>query len=120
LPTLFGPSACRGCDHIAAIDNVTRKLNADRQAPDQHWLMFALGHSTIVVPGVGWHSGHGNGFGRGIGGVEGNWRPDRDDCFHTVLFAIATMNLFVLAIDSAGRFSVYAGESLAQKTRSTG
>lgn len=36
-------------DHIAAIDNVTRKLMQDRQRPVSVGFFFALGHSTIVV-----------------------------------------------------------------------
>lgn len=36
-------------DHIAAIDNVTRKLLDDGQTPVSVGLWFALGHSTIVV-----------------------------------------------------------------------
>ena len=36
-------------DHIAAIDNVTRKLMADGQTPVATGFWFALGHSTVVV-----------------------------------------------------------------------
>jgi high-affinity nickel-transport protein len=36
-------------DHIAAIDNTTRKLMADGQRPISVGFWFALGHSTIVV-----------------------------------------------------------------------
>lgn len=36
-------------DHIAAIDNVTRKLMANGQKPLAAGLFFALGHSTVVV-----------------------------------------------------------------------
>ena len=36
-------------DHIAAIDNVTRKLLQDRQRPVAVGFFFALGHSTIVT-----------------------------------------------------------------------
>ena len=35
-------------DHIAAIDNVTRKLMADGQRPLSVGFFFALGHSTVV------------------------------------------------------------------------
>jgi high-affinity nickel-transport protein len=38
-------------DHIAAIDNVTRKLMQDGKKPVAVGLMFSLGHSTIVVAG---------------------------------------------------------------------
>lgn len=36
-------------DHIAAIDNVTRKLRQDGQRTIMTGLFFALGHSTIVI-----------------------------------------------------------------------
>lgn len=36
-------------DHIAAVDNVTRKLMQDGQRPVAVGFFFALGHSTVVV-----------------------------------------------------------------------
>src|SRR4051812_27008448 len=36
-------------DHIAAIDNVTRKLMQEGQRPFACGLFFSLGHSTVVV-----------------------------------------------------------------------
>ena len=36
-------------DHIAAIDNVTRKLMQEGERPAAVGLFFSLGHSTIVV-----------------------------------------------------------------------
>ena len=36
-------------DHIAAIDNVTRKLMQDRRRPVAVGFFFALGHSTVVI-----------------------------------------------------------------------
>lgn len=36
-------------DHIAAIDNVTRKLMQDGQRPVSVGFFFAIGHSTIVI-----------------------------------------------------------------------
>src|SRR6202046_2810571 len=41
-------------DHIAAVDNTTRKLVGDGQRPLSVGFFFSLGHSTIVVAiGVG-------------------------------------------------------------------
>jgi high-affinity nickel-transport protein len=40
-------------DHIAAIDNVTRKLMQEGQKPVSVGLWFALGHSTIVIVAAG-------------------------------------------------------------------
>ncbi|MGH9487411.1 MAG: HoxN/HupN/NixA family nickel/cobalt transporter [Terriglobales bacterium] len=39
-------------DHIAAIDNVTRKLMQERQRPVTVGLWFSLGHSTVVFIGA--------------------------------------------------------------------
>ena len=45
----FGLRHAFDADHIAAIDNVTRKLMQDGQRPLGVGLFFSLGHSTIVV-----------------------------------------------------------------------
>jgi high-affinity nickel-transport protein len=45
----FGLRHAVDADHIAAIDNVTRKLMADGQRPLGVGLFFSLGHSTVVV-----------------------------------------------------------------------
>jgi high-affinity nickel-transport protein len=45
----FGLRHAVDADHIAAIDNSTRKLMQDGQRPVAVGLFFSLGHSTIVV-----------------------------------------------------------------------
>lgn len=45
----FGLRHAFDADHIAAIDNVTRKLMQDGKKPVGVGLFFSLGHSTIVV-----------------------------------------------------------------------
>src|SRR5262252_4603022 len=45
----FGLRHAFDADHIAAIDNVTRKLIQDRKRPITVGLFFSLGHSTAVV-----------------------------------------------------------------------
>jgi high-affinity nickel-transport protein len=45
----FGLRHAVDADHIAAIDNVTRKLMQDGQRPVTVGFYFSLGHSTIVV-----------------------------------------------------------------------
>ncbi len=45
----FGLRHAFDADHIAAIDNVTRKLMQDGKRPIGVGLFFSLGHSTIVV-----------------------------------------------------------------------
>jgi high-affinity nickel-transport protein len=47
----FGLRHAVDADHIAAIDNVTRKLMQEGKRPVAVGLMFSLGHSTIVIVG---------------------------------------------------------------------
>jgi nickel/cobalt transporter (NiCoT) family protein len=49
LAYTFGLRHAVDADHIAAIDNVTRKLMQSGQRPVTVGFFFALGHSTIVV-----------------------------------------------------------------------
>jgi nickel/cobalt transporter (NiCoT) family protein len=83
-------------DHIAAIDNVTRKLMQDGKRPVAVGLMFSLGHSTIVVVGAAalaetaFVLRHRVDAVRNIGGVIGTLVSV------FFLFAIAIVNLIVL------------------------
>ncbi|WP_439894468.1 HoxN/HupN/NixA family nickel/cobalt transporter (plasmid) [Ralstonia sp. 25C] len=45
----FGMRHAVDADHIAAIDNVTRKLMQERRRPVSLGLFFSLGHSSVVV-----------------------------------------------------------------------
>ena len=45
----FGLRHAVDADHIAAIDNVTRKLMQDDKRPVSVGFFFALGHSTVVI-----------------------------------------------------------------------
>ena len=45
----FGLRHAVDADHIAAIDNVTRKLMQDGKRPVATGFFFALGHSTVVI-----------------------------------------------------------------------
>lgn len=49
LAYTFGLRHAVDADHISAIDNVTRKLLAERKTPVAVGFFFSLGHSTIVV-----------------------------------------------------------------------
>jgi nickel/cobalt transporter (NiCoT) family protein len=49
LAYMFGLRHAFDPDHIAAIDNVVRKLMQDGKSPYSAGLFFSLGHSTIVV-----------------------------------------------------------------------
>ena len=92
----FGLRHAVDADHIAAIDNVTRKLMQQGQRPVAVGLMFSLGHSTIVVLGslaiaaTALSLQHRLDAVRHIGGVVGT-------LVSTVfLFTIALVNVFVL------------------------
>ncbi len=49
LAWFFGARHAFDIDHIAAIDNVTRKLRQEGKRPVGVGFFFALGHSTIVI-----------------------------------------------------------------------
>src|ERR1039457_4981863 len=49
LAYMFGLRHAFDADHIAAIDNVVRKLMQDGMAPYSVGFFFSLGHSTIVI-----------------------------------------------------------------------
>ncbi len=93
----FGLRHAVDADHIAAIDNVTRKLVQAGKRPDSVGLFFSLGHSTVVILasllialGAGalstrwaWFKNSGGLIGTGVSVL--------------FLFAIAIVNMFVLA-----------------------
>jgi high-affinity nickel-transport protein len=92
----FGLRHAVDADHIAAIDNVTRKLMQEGKRPITVGLMFSLGHSTIVVlASVGIAAtamalqSRMDGF-KEIGGLIGTLVST------FFLFAIALMNLVIL------------------------
>jgi nickel/cobalt transporter (NiCoT) family protein len=92
----FGLRHAVDADHIAAIDNVTRKLMQEGKRPVAVGLMFSLGHSTIVVLGSIAIAGtalalqHRIAPAREIGSVIGTLVST------LFLFAIAIVNLIVL------------------------
>jgi len=92
----FGLRHAVDADHIAAIDNVTRKLMQEGKKPVGVGLMFSLGHSTVVVLGSAAIAGtalalqHRMDAARAIGGVVGTLVS------MLFLFAIALVNLLVL------------------------
>jgi high-affinity nickel-transport protein len=92
----FGLRHAVDADHIAAIDNVTRKLMQQGKRPVAVGLMFSLGHSTIVVVGsiaiaaTALALQHRIDTYRAIGGVIGTLVSS------FFLFAIAIVNLIVL------------------------
>ncbi len=92
----FGLRHAVDADHIAAIDNVTRKLMQEGKRPVAVGFMFSLGHSTVVVLGsaaiafTALSLQHHMDAVRHIGGVVGT-------VISTLfLFGIAIVNLVVL------------------------
>ena len=49
LAWVFGLRHAVDADHIAAIDNVVRKLMQQGEKPRTAGLFFSLGHSTVVI-----------------------------------------------------------------------
>ncbi|MGH9739277.1 MAG: HoxN/HupN/NixA family nickel/cobalt transporter [Candidatus Acidiferrales bacterium] len=92
----FGLRHAVDADHIAAIDNVTRKLMQEGKRPVAVGFMFSLGHSTVVLIGAVAIAGtalmlqHRMDAFRIIGGVIGALVSA------FFLFAIAIVNLVVL------------------------
>lgn len=106
----FGLRHAVDADHIAAIDNVTRKLMQAGRRPIAVGLMFSLGHSTIVVlASIGIAAtalamkSHMDAF-KDVGGVIGTLVST------FFLFAIALMNLFILRAVIAAFRRVRRGE----------
>lgn len=83
-------------DHLAAIDNVTRKLMQDGQRPLSVGLWFSLGHSTVVIMATAALAFAASAFHRQLAG----WRLIGGLAGAAVsalfLFAIAMANLFIL------------------------
>jgi nickel/cobalt transporter (NiCoT) family protein len=92
----FGLRHAVDADHIAAIDNVTRKLMQEGKRPVAVGFMFSLGHSTVVVLGSAAIAGaaltlqHRMDAFRNVAGVIGTLVSA------FFLFAIALVNLIVL------------------------
>ena len=92
----FGLRHAVDADHIAAIDNVTRKLMQERKWPVSVGFFFSLGHSTIVVLGSAAIAGaailleHHMEVLRNVGGLVGTMVSA------LFLFGIACANLLVL------------------------
>ena len=92
----FGLRHAVDADHIAAIDNVTRKLMQEGKRPVAVGFMFSLGHSTVVVLGSAAIAAtalalqHRIDSARAVGGVIGTLVSA------LFLFGIAIVNMIVL------------------------
>jgi high-affinity nickel-transport protein len=107
----FGLRHAVDADHIAAIDNVTRKLMHEGKRPVAVGFMFSLGHSTIVVIGsiaiaaTALALQHRIDAARNIGSILGTLVST------LFLFAIAIANLIILRAVYRTFKSVRRGES---------
>ena len=115
----FGLRHALDADHIAAIDNVTRKLMQEGKRPVTVGLFFSLGHSTVVILAsvaiaVAAHA-LGDQFAaiRAVGGILGT------SISALFLFAIALANLLVLASVVRAFRRVRGGEALREEDLDT-
>ncbi len=102
-------------DHIAAIDNVTRKLMQEGKRPAAAGFFFSLGHSTVV-----W-------IGTIVVALAAAAFKDKLDAFKTIggvagtlvsasfLFAIAIINIFILGAVYRTFRHVKAGRAYAEE-----
>jgi high-affinity nickel-transport protein len=111
----FGLRHAVDADHIAAIDNVTRKLMQQGKRPVAVGLMFSLGHSTIVIAGsiaiaaTALALQHRMDAAREIGGVIGTLVSA------LFLFGIAIVNLVVLQSVLRSFMRVRRGETYVEE-----
>jgi high-affinity nickel-transport protein len=92
----FGLRHAVDADHIAAIDNVTRKLMQEGKKPVAVGLMFSLGHSTIVLIGSAAIAGATLALQQRIDGLRNIGSIVGTLLSALFLFAIAAVNLIVL------------------------
>jgi nickel/cobalt transporter (NiCoT) family protein len=92
----FGLRHAVDADHIAAIDNATRKLLQERKRPVGTGLYFALGHSSVVILAAAGVAGAATALAgslerfKAVGSIVGT------GVSAAFLFAIAAVNLFIL------------------------
>jgi nickel/cobalt transporter (NiCoT) family protein len=111
----FGLRHAVDADHIAAIDNVTRKLMQEGKRPISVGFLFSLGHSSVVVIGSAAIAAtalllqHRVDSFRSIGGIVGTLVST------LFLFGIATANLLVLRSIYAVFIRVRSGGSYVEE-----
>ncbi|MGH7097279.1 MAG: HoxN/HupN/NixA family nickel/cobalt transporter [Stellaceae bacterium] len=92
----FGLRHAVDADHIAAIDNVTRKLMQDGKRPAAVGFFFALGHSTIVILAVTAIAVTANAFKGRFAALHGIGSLVSTLVSALFLLAIAAMNVVIL------------------------
>ncbi|WBO24385.1 HoxN/HupN/NixA family nickel/cobalt transporter [Sphingomonas abietis] len=83
-------------DHIAAIDNVTRKLMQERKSALSTGLFFSLGHSTVVVLACVGLAMVGNLLHHRLAGLQAIGATFGTAISATFLLAVAAINLTIL------------------------
>jgi len=86
-------------DHIAAIDNVTRKMMQAGSRPVAVGFLFSLGHSTIVLVGAMAIAGMALTLQNRMGAIKTVGSVVGTLVSAVFLFAIGVCNLFMAAID---------------------
>ncbi len=121
LPVLLGTAALAyslglrhafDADHIAAIDNVTRKLMQDGQRPIGAGLFFALGHSTVVILASVGVAIAALSFEQPSGSWQDGWAMAGTIVSSLFLLVIAAANLVILSGIRRGFTRLRAGERL--------
>ena len=110
----FGLRHAVDADHIAAIDNVTRKLMQEGKRPIAVGFFFSLGHSTVVVVAVAAIA-----LAAALLQSRFDWLKEVGGLIGTsvsafFLFAIAIANIFILAAVYRSFRKVRRGERLAE------
>lgn len=82
----FGLRHAVDADHIAAIDNVTRKLMQEGQRPATVGLAFSLGHSTVVV------------LASILVAIGASWLQNDIEGFRVIGTSVSALFLFAIAI----------------------
>src|SRR5260370_15184537 len=91
----FGLRHAVDADHIAAIDNVTRKLMQDGKRPIGVGFCFALGHSAVVVLAAAAVAATASAMEGRFAGLKGIGSVISTSVSALFLFAIAAMNLLI-------------------------
>ena len=96
LAYTFGLRHAVDADHIAAIDNVTRKLMQEGKRPLGVGFFFSLGHSTVVVLASAAIALTTSALQGRFDGVQAGRRHDRHAGLRAFLFVVAAANFVIL------------------------
>jgi nickel/cobalt transporter (NiCoT) family protein len=92
----FGLRHAVDADHIAAIDNVTRKLMQEGKRPVSVGFFFALGHATVVMLAAALAAGTASALAPRLAAFKGVGGIISTSVSAFFLFAIAAINIVIL------------------------